>query len=122
MTITPCWEAFRDARGGITDVLKACPVDNVSLLTASAGSVRGHHYHLEATVFVFILSGRFKVFSRVADGPLSSAKVGPGELIEFPPLDSHALRALEDGSFLLLARGTRGGKLTIRDFIAEAAA
>lgn len=119
MRIQRCGVSFEDDRGTISDVLRGCPVDNVTLIETKAGHVRGHHYHRLALVYVLILSGTFRVFSREG-GTLEVGLAQPGDLVVFPPLDLHALRAETDGSFLLMAAGARGEGLTVREVIPEA--
>lgn len=106
--------SVQDTRGIIRDVLKQTPIDNATLITAKAGSVRGNHYHLIATVYVFVLSGKLQAFSRIDDN-VSKITVIPNDLITFLPRDLHALVALEDSSFMLLANGPRGGEFTVQE-------
>ena len=108
--------AHQDARGIILDVLRDSPVEFTTLVTSKAGSVRGNHYHTEATVHVFILEGSFEVYSKDVRGDeQTAAVVGTGDVVSFAPYDLHALVALEDSAFLLLAHGKRGGALTVAE-------
>jgi len=105
---------YVDERGDITDLLKYRKIESVTLITTRVGSVRGNHYHTTATVYVFIVKGRFQVSSRF-EGRVEHRVVDEGDLVEFPPYDLHALCALEEGSFLLMADGPRGGEMTVRE-------
>ena len=44
------------------------------------------------------------------DGPVEVADLVAGDLLETPPLERHALQALEDSVLLIITRGPRGGK------------
>lgn len=113
MTIERRTSAFEDARGSITDVLTGT-VCSVTLVTCKSGAIRGNHYHKFTTVWVYILTGRFNVRSQV-NGAVESAIASVGDLLTFPPKDLHALQALEDSSFLIMADGMRGGNLTVQE-------
>ena len=108
---------FSDSRGKITDLLTNTPVENVTLITTAKDGVRGNHYHVEATVYVYVISGKFKVVSKsVTKFEKTQEEVlEAGALVTFYPYDLHALVALEDSSFLIIAHGKRGGKLTIAE-------
>ena len=106
---------FSDHRGTIRDVLKT-KVETVTLITAKVGSVRGNHYHLKATVHVYVLTGKFLIRSRYEE-KLEDAVVQAGQLVTFPPMDLHALVALEDSSFLIMGDGPRGGDLTVAEVL-----
>lgn len=114
MIVKHCGVDYFDERGAISDVLKDTPVENVAFITAKVNSKRGNHYHREATVYIFVVSGSFHVWSRM-NGEVNVDQVRHGDLVEFPPNDLHTLLALEDSSFLLLAHGPRGGELTVQE-------
>lgn len=104
---------YIDERGEIRDVLRV-PIDCVTHITTKEGSIRGNHWHKEATVYVFVLRGKFRIVSRF-NGRESDATAQPGDLVIFPPEDVHALVALEDSEFMLLAHGRRGGVYTVQE-------
>lgn len=117
MIIEHCSTAHQDARGRIIDLLRDTPVEFTTLITSRAGAVRGNHYHKEATVYVFVLEGTFDIYSRLMGEDVSDmmATAGVGDLITFPPLDLHALVALEDSVFILFSHGKRGGDRTVAE-------
>lgn len=105
-----------DARGVITDILKNVPVQYATLIHSKAGTVRGNHYHTDATIYVYVIQGTFQVYSREAQSKtVSSERAEPRSLITFKPYDLHALVALEHSMFLLLSDGPRGGDLTVAE-------
>lgn len=115
--------AFVDARGAITDVLLGVPVEHVAHLTCAAGSVRGNHYHLRSTAYIYVLSGTFWISARtpVGDHPgfVERHVATAGCLVTIPPLERHALKALEDSSFLMLTTGPDGGRQFETDTVRE---
>jgi dTDP-4-dehydrorhamnose 3,5-epimerase len=111
---------FKDSRGTIRDILKDRTVDNVTEIVTAKGTVRGNHYHRQALVYIYILEGSFNVFSREhEEAPVQQAHVATGDLVIFLPYDLHALVALEDSRFLLLASGPRGGEHTVAEVLYE---
>lgn len=113
MKIQQLTDAHVDDRGSIRDLLIGT-VCSVTRITSKAGAVRGNHYHKFTTVYVYILTGSFEVASRI-NGHVVTAQVQAGSLLTFPPKDLHALKALEDSSFLLMADGMRGGSATVAE-------
>jgi quercetin dioxygenase-like cupin family protein len=107
--ITHVAPAFADGRGVITDILQHVPVDSVTIITFVKGAVRGNHYHQESLQYAYVLSGRIRALAQMPDRPVESAELGPGDLLETPPPERHALEALEDSLLLVVTRGPRGG-------------
>ena len=115
MTIQRMGVDHIDNRGVITDILRDTPIQHATLIQSKAGSVRGNHYHKDATVYVYVLHGSFQVYSREPKGKTTNERVESRALITFKPYDLHALVALEHSSFLLLSDGPRGGDWTIAE-------
>lgn len=99
----------RDARGSIMDVVQDGHVQHVTVIHSKRGAVRGHHYHKETTQQVFVLSGLLRVLWRMPGEQAQDMLVEPGDLITHPPLERHALEAVEDSVFIVLTKGPRGG-------------
>ena len=51
-----------------------------------------------------------KFLTQVREEKVETVFLKPGELILTPPMQKHALIAMEDSEFLVLTRGPRGGK------------
>jgi oxalate decarboxylase/phosphoglucose isomerase-like protein (cupin superfamily) len=102
--------AFRDQRGQITDIVQHTPFDSVTIITSVSGAIRANHYHKESIQFSYVLSGRLLALTQLPDGPVETADLVAGDLLETPPLERHALQALEDSVLLIITRGPRGGK------------
>ena len=102
--------AFQDDRGRIVDVMEATDCNYVTVISSRKGATRGNHYHRNTIQWVYVLRGKMLAHSRMPDGPLQRAILEAGDLIKNPPLEQHALTALEDSEFLVLTSGLRGGK------------
>ncbi len=102
--------AFEDQRGAITDILERVEVDCITMITSRAGAVRGNHYHEASTQYVHVIQGRIRVGSQTPGGAVAVAELGPGALLKTPPLERHAIRAVEDSVFLVYTHGPRGGR------------
>ena len=102
--------AFEDARGVITDILQHTPVDSVTIITCTKGAVRANHYHKESIQYSYVLSGQILAYTQLPDGPVESHALVKGDMLESPPLERHALHAVEDSVLLIITRGPRGGK------------
>jgi quercetin dioxygenase-like cupin family protein len=110
MEITHPPVAFQDDRGQIIDVMQAIEFNYATIISTRKGITRGNHYHEKTTQWVYLLRGRMMAHSRMPGRPLERAVLEPGDLIRNPPLEHHALTALEDSEFLVLTAGLRGGK------------
>lgn len=102
--------AFCDKRGQITDIVQHTPFDSVTIITCVRGAIRANHFHKKSIQFSYVLSGRMLALAQLPDGPTESADLVAGDLLETPPLERHALQALEDSVLLIITRGPRGGK------------
>ena len=107
--------SHRDERGEITDILAKEEIQYVTLITSAKGAERGHHYHKETIQWVYILDGKLKLLTQMPDGPIQETILEKGDLAMTAPLESHAMIALEDSSFMVFTRGTRGGEEYERD-------
>lgn len=101
--------AFSDARGTITDLLTHEVFDAVSVITSVRGAVRGDHYHAETYQVLYILRGRIRLITQLPGEPVRAVEAGIGELVRTPPLERHAIHALEDTEFIVFTRGPRAG-------------
>jgi len=102
--------AIEDERGRITDVLENETIEHVTLISSKKGAIRGNHYHKESVQYTFVLKGSLKLLTQMPGGEVETAIIGPGDLAFTPPMEKHALVALEDSEFLILTRGPRGGQ------------
>ena len=109
--------AYRDERGGITDLVAHEAFDSASIITSAAGSIRGNHYHRDTYQIIHVLSGTLRLVTQMPDGAITDRTVNAGDLIRTPPTERHAFQALVDATLLVLTRGPRGGETFESDTI-----
>jgi oxalate decarboxylase/phosphoglucose isomerase-like protein (cupin superfamily) len=102
--------AKKDERGEITDIMVKEKIDFVTMITSVKGSTRGNHYHKETDQWVYILSGRIKMLTRMPDEPVIVTILEKGDLAKTGFMESHAMIALEDTAFMVFTRGPRGAE------------
>ncbi len=92
-----------DARGSFIEVVNSGPWETVLTGSMRAGAVLGNHYHKLTRMFLFLTSGAARVdLVRVADGSRSGCRLTAQHGIQLPPNHSHAVRFLDDSTFILL--------------------
>jgi quercetin dioxygenase-like cupin family protein len=101
--------AFRDDRGDITDILQHVPVDSVALITCNKGAIRANHYHKDSIQYSFLLSGEMIAYTQMPNMSVESCTLHEGDMLESPPMESHALHAVKDSVLIIVTRGPRGG-------------
>ncbi len=101
---------FVDARGTISDILENEPIESVAIITSHGGAVRGNHTHQETVQWIYMLHGRMRMTTQWPGQPARSVIISQGDLLANQPGERHAMRALEDCTFLVLTRGPRGGR------------
>lgn len=118
MRIVHCEPSFTDTRGSITDILQDVPMEHAMLLVTKTGARRGDHFHKLSTQYLYVLSGRLEMLSRIGDeSKLSLVRVG--DLVINEPLEVHSLVALEDSVCLVLVHGLRSGSNYEQDTFKE---
>ena len=110
MKVTSKKCAFEDERGRIIDILEKEAIEYVTLISSKKGAVRGNHYHKKSLQYTFVLKGAIKLLTQMPGGKIRATIINPGDLVFTPPLEKHALIALDDSEFLVFTRGPRGGK------------
>ena len=106
---------FQDSRGEITDILTKEEIQFVTLITSIKGAERGNHFHKETTQWVYVLEGKLRLLTQMPDGPVDETTLEKGDLAMTAPWERHSMLALEDSTFLVFTRGTRGGEDYERD-------
>ncbi len=102
--------AFEDERGGIMDILENEPMEYVTIISSKKGSIRGNHYHKESVQYTFVLKGKLKLLTQLPEKRVETKTIETCDLVLTPPMEKHALIALEDSEILVLTRGPRGGR------------
>jgi quercetin dioxygenase-like cupin family protein len=72
--------------------------------------VRGNHYHNDTFQVIYLLAGRLRLVTQMPGQSVLTRIVEAGDLIRTPPVERHAVQALEDSTMLVLTRGPRAGR------------
>ena len=106
---------FTDERGSITKILDdgQTSIKSVLMIVSKAGSVRANHYHKEDGHHVYMVSGKMEYIEAplVEGQPDHSretrAELTAGDLVFSPPMVAHAMRFIEDTTWVVLALKSR---------------
>lgn len=99
---------FVDARGAIQPLVDT-DFKSAVLITSKKGSVRANHYHKTDWHYCYMITGAMEYFERPA-GTQEKPKrflVKAGEMVFTPPNVDHAMRFLEDTTWVTLSRNKR---------------
>lgn len=92
-----------DARGEFLEVLNEGDWRSVITGSMAAGAVMGQHYHRRIRVFFFLRRGRAQVRTvNVDTGGRDAFVLEDGQGVFLEPRESHAIRFLTAGDFLML--------------------
>ena len=102
-----------DARGVLQPLVERA-MQSAVLVTSKKGSVRANHYHRSDWHYCYVLSGLVEYLYRPAGprGPSGAPEpervlVRAGEMVFTGPMVEHAMRFLEDTTFLVLGKRPR---------------
>lgn len=101
---------FEDERGRIVDILEKEFIEYATIISSKKGAIRGNHYHKKSVQYTYVLSGKLELVTQMPKGKIKRTIIKTGDLVLTPPMERHALAALEDSEFLVLTRGPRGGE------------
>jgi quercetin dioxygenase-like cupin family protein len=107
--------SFSDDRGEIVDLLENESINAITIVTFTAGAVRGNHYHKHTTQWNYLMTGKIKLVSQVPGEPVTETVMTPGDFVVTEPNVRHALVGLEASSLMVFTKGPRGGKEYERD-------
>lgn len=100
--VRPSFER-KDPRGIFREILNGELWKSVNIGRMYKGSVLGNHYHTQSRLFFFILSGKTRIdFLHARTGEKDSIELNAFEGCYLEANESHAIRFLTDGEFLLL--------------------
>ena len=102
--------SYEDERGKIIDIIENKIIEHITIISSKKDSIRGDHYHKESIQYNYILKGRLKLLTQMQGEKMQINILESGDLILNPPMERHALIALEDSEILVMTRGPRGGK------------
>ena len=110
-----------DERGAITNILEVdIRIKSILLITSKAGSIRANHYHKKDSHYVYLLNGSMEYTEKdmsAKNGRKRSFLLHAGDLVLAPPMMAHAMRFLEDTTFLAFTTEQRDQKSYERDTI-----
>jgi dTDP-4-dehydrorhamnose 3,5-epimerase-like enzyme len=97
-------EPFVDSRGIIQPLVDG-DFKSAQLISSVAGSVRANHYHKKDYHYMYLLSGAFDYYYRPtgSDNEPKCLRVNAGEVVYTPPMIDHAVRFVEDTTFVNFA-------------------
>lgn len=101
---------FVDERGGITRLLdeQGAAIRSVLYITSKAGTIRSNHYHKRDTHYCYLLTGKAEWHEKPVEGGAHETEVlGAGDMVYTPAMVIHAVKFLEDTTFLAFATEPR---------------
>ena len=102
---------FTDARGDMSHLLEGKEVFTSALLiTCKKGAIRANHFHKKDTHHCYMLSGKMEYSykdSRKKNSRKKTVIVKKGDMVVTPPHEIHAMKFLEDSSFIALTTEER---------------
>ena len=97
-------DPFADSRGSIQPLVSG-DFKAAQLITSKAGSVRANHYHKDDSHHMYIVSGQFDYYFRPtgsSDEP-ECLRIKAGEMVYTPPMYDHAVKFIDDTTFINFA-------------------
>lgn len=112
---------FVDDRGEMSYLLDdSSHITSALYITCKKGAIRANHYHKKDTHYSYVIKGSMEyIYKNVGNKDAKKHKVivGKGEIVETPPMTMHAMRFLEDSSFIVLTTESRDQKKYERDTV-----
>jgi dTDP-4-dehydrorhamnose 3,5-epimerase len=100
---------FKDKRGLIQDIFIGGKFDHATYIFMKRGGIRGNHYHKKTVQYMFVIEGKVEYYYSGIGEKAKKVVLKPGDFIETPAFECHAVRPVKDTKVLVLARGPRGG-------------
>ena len=102
--------SHRDSRGVIIDLLEKKTINAITYITIKKNKVRGNHIHKKTTQWIFILDGKIKLFTKKKNQKIKTITLKKNDLLETPPNEAHAFKAIRNSIFLVFTKGPRSGR------------
>lgn len=103
---------FTDQRGEMSYIIDGeAQINSILLITSKKGAIRANHYHKKDSHHAYMLSGKMEYTWYDLKSKNKRKKtiiVKAGNLVYTPPMIAHAMRFLENSSFLALGAKQRG--------------
>ncbi len=110
-----------DARGEMSHLLdNISNITSVLYITCKKGAIRANHYHKKDTHHSYMVNGSMEYTYKelkIQNSKLKTIIVRVGEIVETPPMIMHAMRFLEDSSFIVLTTESRDQKKYEKDTV-----
>ncbi len=101
---------FQDKRGIIQDICINGDFEHATYIFMKRGGIRGNHYHKKTTQYMFVIEGKLEYYYSKENEKAKKVILNPGDFIETPAFEHHAVKPLKDTKVLVLAHGPRGGQ------------
>jgi quercetin dioxygenase-like cupin family protein len=110
--------AHVDDRGSIQPLLERL-MRSAQLITSKKGAVRANHYHKTDWHYCYLITGSMEYYERPVDAKTPPKKflVKAGQMVFTPPLAEHAMKFLEDSTWLTLSRNPRDQEAYEKDVV-----
>lgn len=103
---------YTDQRGEMSYVIDGnIRINSILLITSKKGAIRANHYHKKDSHYAYMVSGKMEyVWYNLSSQNRKKKTIilKRGDLIYTPPMVAHAMRFLEDSTFLALGAKPRG--------------
>ncbi len=99
-------------RGNITMVFDdgVTAIKSVLIITSKKGSVRANHYHKEDSHYCYMVTGKMEYYEQPVgadDSQRLKETLSEGDMVFSPPMAIHAMKFLEDTTWIVLATKSR---------------
>ena len=100
---------FKDSRGFIQDIYIGGDFQHATYIFMKKGGIRGNHFHKKTVQYMFVMEGKLAYYHSKDGKKAAKVVLNPGDFIETPIGECHAVKPLKNTKVLVLARGPRGG-------------
>lgn len=93
----------RDKRGKMIYLLENVSIRSILYITCKKGSIRANHIHKKDSHYSYLLKGSMKYFYKKGEAkssPVKSIIVRKNEMVYTSPMETHAMKFLENSIFL----------------------
>ncbi len=102
-------EIHEDKRGRIADIFYKQKFPKIIIFNLKKGAIRGNHYRLRGNQYFLLLNGSLEYWYKPSNSNEIAKKIimQEGDLINNPPNEIHALRAIEKSKFIMFSTWLR---------------
>jgi len=101
-------EKITDERGTISTIAEGV-FRTIQVIESKKGAIRANHWHKTDSHVMYLLSGKARYVETLTspEGAVIDRIVGPGDTIDTPPINPHAMEFLEDSVMVVCAVNAR---------------